>query len=109
MSDEPYLYPIDKPSDLAWVMERKDVWRIVMKVASEKLLAYKKKGKRYQDIAKELGVPGARISEVMHGKYMSKKVLKLLILYDYVKVDDVLPKVKREHLRILKTMIPDWA
>ena len=81
-----------------WVIEQHEVLKVIMKVAQRKLVERKRKGMRFKQLADTFGVPKQRISEVYHGKMISKKMIKLLIAYDIIKLDDILPEISKEQI-----------
>jgi len=85
------------------------VLKAIMKAAQKNMARHKQKGIKFKQIAEEIGVSQKKISDVYRGRYISKRTLSLLIGFGYVKIDDVLPDIPADHIKILTKVIPLWA
>jgi hypothetical protein len=90
-------------------ISRHEVLKAVMKVAQKNMAKQKSNGVKFKQIADHIGISDRKISDVYRGRYISKNTIRLLIGYGYLKIDDVLPHISKDQIRIMKTIIPEWA
>jgi predicted XRE-type DNA-binding protein len=95
-----------RPIKTEFGASRHEVLKIIMDVAKEGI---ENSGVSCREVAKVIGVHEIRISEVRHGRNISKKLIRLLIGYGYLDVNEILRRTKPSHIRILKNLLPSWA
>ena len=86
--------------------DRIDMMSKIINIVGERLHEHKMAGTKFKDIAKAIGVPKERISEIYNQKYINERTLRSLLHYGWIDAGDLLsPELSDNQLKVIEQVI----